>query len=293
MFRPNVKSKWIVLLLLLLWLPLAAEPASFEPGGSGKLNTNVRVLLAGDSLMEALGPQLKEALSGYAGFEFFPIGKRSTGLCRPDFYNWPEVLEKNLQEHRPHIVVMWIGTNDNQGIYGMKGLGEATSPEWMKAYYTKVQEIVNLCRKYNATIMFMSPPVMQEAKFNEELRRISSVIEYACKQHNLLFLNTRPVLADSKGAYLQSGQLKDGRVVELRTRDTVHITNEGNKLIMSGVCSRLYWLIYHRMPTRNGFAAPSAGSGLKYRRTGSVPQTGSGSINGEGRAVVPTSRGRR
>lgn len=293
MFRPNVKSKWIVLLLLLLWLPLAAEPASFEPGGSGKLNTNVRVLLAGDSLMEALGPQLKEALSGYAGLEFFPIGKRSTGLCRPDFYNWPEVLEKNLQEHRPHIVIMWIGTNDNQGIYGMKGLGEVTSDTWKKAYYYKVQEIVNLCRKYNARIMFMSPPVMQEAKFDEELRHISVVIKHCCEKNKLNFMNTRPVLADTSGKYQQSCQLEDGRTVEIRTRDTVHITSEGNKLIMKGVNAYLYWLIYHRMPTRNGVAVPSTGSGLKYRQTGSVPQTGSGSINGAGRVVVPTSRGRR
>lgn len=222
------------LLLMLLMLPAAPLCAAMqlECGGKGKAAMPIRILLTGDSLMEALGPQMQKAMAGYENITLIPIGKRSTGLSRPDFYNWPKVLEENLQQHRPHIVVMWIGTNDPQGIYGKTGLGEPCSGEWLKAYTYKLMEIAGLCQKYRARLIFMGPPVMDEEPLNTQLLKITDIMRRTCRHYKLGFIDTRPLLADRQGKYMHRATMPDGRVKDIRWKDRVHITGDGNILIM-------------------------------------------------------------
>lgn len=222
----------IVLLAVLVLLP-AGLGMHLECGGRGKAARPVRILLAGDSLMEAMGPQMRDAMRGYENITLIPIGKRSTGLSRPDFYNWPRVLEENLRKHRPHIVVMWVGTNDPQNVYGKRGLGEPCSQSWMRAYAGKILEIVKLCQYYRARIIFLSPPVMDTEPLDSQLAQITNLMRSICRHYRLGFINTRPILADSRGRYMHTGRLPNGRTAPLRWKDHVHITGEGNILVMN------------------------------------------------------------
>lgn len=226
-----LRFSFLLSVLLFLAAPLCAM--HLECGGRGKAAMPIRILLTGDSLMEALGPQMQKAMSGYENITLIPIGKRSTGLSRPDFYNWPKVLEENLQQHRPHIVVMWVGTNDPQGIYGKKGLGEPCSREWLKAYTYKLMEIAGLCQKYHARLIFMGPPVMDEEPINTQLLKITDIMRRTCKHYKLGFIDTRPLLADRQGKYVHRATMPDGKVKDIRWKDRVHITGDGNILIMN------------------------------------------------------------
>ncbi len=210
----------VALLMLLLPCLVQAEPHS-----------QVRVLFAGDSLMESLGPQVQPALSKHLNWSCLPIGKKSTGLCRPDFYDWPAVLEHHLQAFRPHLVVMWVGTNDNQNICGEKTGGLLTNA-WKNAYYRKMLEIISLCRKHHARLIFIGPPVVGDAAVDAELAQISQVMQHVCQHHHVPFLDARPVFADEQGRYMQRCMNHEGKWVDLRTRDKVHITHEGNQKVM-------------------------------------------------------------
>ncbi len=143
---------WVLLVLFCFMGFSCAGQRTLPKDGRG-----ARVLFTGDSLMESMGPQMQPILTEQLGWSCLPIGKKSTGLCRSDFYNWPEVLEKNLRSFRPHLVVMWVGTNDNQNVHGVKTGGLLTD-EWKKAYYRKMMEIAGLCRKYRAELIFIGPP---------------------------------------------------------------------------------------------------------------------------------------
>lgn len=221
-------------------------PPPIELGGKGQLLRPYRVLVAGDSLSEALGPQLKRGLQGYAGLEIIPIGKSSTGLCRPDFYNWPEVLEKNLQMYHPNLVFMWVGTNDDQNIHGMSNLGEPPySPEWKRAYMRKMLEIVTICKRHRARLVFITPPVMPDGAFNNKLAEIDSLMLYVCGRYKVEAIDGRKLLTDSQGKFVREMKLPDGSTVTVRTPDTVHITEAGNRIIMQrAILPRLYFYIY-------------------------------------------------
>lgn len=221
-----------VIIVSCLLLP-AVRGMHLECGGHGRAARPIRILLAGDSLMESMGPQMRDAMAGYENITLIPIGKRSTGLSRPDFYNWPRVLEENLRQHRPHIVIMWVGTNDPQNIYGQRGLGEPCSRSWLRVYAGKILEIVRLCQFYHARVIFLSPPVMDEEPLNSQLESITSLMRAICRHYRLGFINTRLILADAHGKYMHTTTTPDGRKVAIRWKDRVHITGAGNKLVMN------------------------------------------------------------
>ena len=231
-------------------------PPPFELGGHGQLPRPYRVMVAGDSLSAALGPQMKRGLEGYAGLEIIPIGKSSTGLCRPDFYNWPEVLEKNLQTYHPNLVFMWVGTNDDQNIYGMSNLGEPPySPAWKRAYMRKMLEIITICKLHRASLVFITPPVMPDGAFNNKLAEIDSVMLSVCGYYKVEAIDGRKLLADGQGKFVREMKLPDGSTATVRTPDTVHITEAGNRIIMQRVIlPHLYFHIYGSVPSKTGGA---------------------------------------
>lgn len=203
----------------------------FRINGKAKMRRNMTILLTGDSLMESLGPELKQALAGYEGLTVIPIGKKSTGLSRPDFYNWPQVLEQHLQQYSPTVVVMWVGTNDPQNIHGMTGLGEPCSKAWQRAYLGKLKQIIALTYKYKARLVFMGPPVMDTEPLNSQLFAINRLMEWISAKVGAHFINTRAILSDKEGRYIHRAEI-NGKLQDLRTHDHVHITSTGNQIIM-------------------------------------------------------------
>ena len=203
------------------------------PEGKGCAHQSTRILLTGDSLMESLGPQMQKAMTGYENITLRPIGKRSTGLSRPDYYNWPKVLEENLISFRPQIVVMWVGTNDPQNIYGHKDLGEPLSDAWKNAYTMKLQEIRNLCKKYKAKLIFIGPPAVAEESLDAQLLQIEKLMFRFCRRYDVGYVSSRYVLGDRKGRYLHQKRMPDGRMANIRWNDRVHITGDGNRLMMN------------------------------------------------------------
>lgn len=242
------------LILCLLLLSSTAFAMYLECGGRGRADSPVRILLTGDSLMESMGPQMKREMTGYENITLIPIGKRSTGLSRPDFYNWPKVLEANLRKHRPQIVVMWVGTNDPQNIYGYTNLGEPCSQAWMQVYTQKLMEIAILCRKYGASLIFLGPPAVDEEPLDTQLKQINALMYQFCKryrkQYRLGYINTRTILGDSRGNYIHSIRKPDGRTVNIRWRDRVHITGDGNRLVMDKLLPYMGFIIPGNPPNR-------------------------------------------
>ncbi len=217
------------MMLLVLCCLAGMDSAAASPAVKGK--TNVRVVFAGDSLMESMGPQMEPALTAHLNWSCRPIGKKSTGLCRPDFYNWPVVLEKNLREFHPQLVVMWVGTNDNQNVRGVKTGGLLTKA-WKEAYSRKMQEIINLCRKYEARLIFIGPPTVGDGRVDAELKQINGLMKEYCRKQQVPFLDVRPIFSDQQGRYVQHLRNKKGKSVTIRTKDRVHITAAGNNLVM-------------------------------------------------------------
>ena len=98
------------------YVPSAEHPAS--------------VYIAGDSDAGAFGPSLMSLLDDTGVVDTTLDYKVSSGLARPDFYDWPAHLRQVIPKANPQVVVVTFGGNDAQDILID---GRATPwgrPEW-------------------------------------------------------------------------------------------------------------------------------------------------------------------
>lgn len=237
-----------------------------KPGGEWNLRTPIRVLLAGDSLMQSLGPQMRDSLRGYTNLTLIPFGRKSTGLSRSDYYNWPRALKERLVADKPHLVIFWVGTNDPQGIYGKSGLGEPCSNAWQLAYLGKIREIFHLVQQHRARLILMGPPVVSDPKLDAQLATINKLMGWVCRKDGVCYVDTRSILSDSRGRFLAEGSLLSGRRVSLRTPDGVHITTGGNQRIMEHLLPYVSLELkrcFYTQPASGTAAKPGARSGAQ------------------------------
>ncbi|HLJ08358.1 MAG TPA: hypothetical protein VKX24_07455, partial [Acidimicrobiia bacterium] len=78
----------------------------------------LRVLVVGDSLGIDLGSVLVNDLDATGVVQATLDGQVSTGLTRPDYFDWPAELADDLPKYTPQVVVVMLGANDAQDLPG-------------------------------------------------------------------------------------------------------------------------------------------------------------------------------
>lgn len=197
------------------------------------------VLFAGDSIMEGVGPVMASMFAQRRGLTFVQAGRSSTGLCRPDFYDWPKAMRAYMRSAHPNIVVFCIGANDDQTVSYAGARYHFDSPRWKQAYAHKVEEIINIIAENGGTSIWVSPPIMGSNSLRPRVHAIKEVIRQTCESKNVTFVDVWGTLADSRGNYQYAALSTDGKRIHLRAKDGVHLTLAGNKLLAKTVFSHL------------------------------------------------------
>ena len=109
-----------------------------RPPGPPTADNPAVLYIAGDSDAGTIGPSLQR-LAGKTGVVDSVLDyKVSSGLTRPDFFDWPKHIQKKMAEVGPQIVVMTFGGNDAQPIK-VDGKGyDVSAPEWSAEYGRRV-----------------------------------------------------------------------------------------------------------------------------------------------------------
>ncbi|HSP29738.1 MAG TPA: hypothetical protein VLN74_14390, partial [Ilumatobacteraceae bacterium] len=98
--------------------PVDTQPADTEPVNTGPASAQnpATVFIVGDSDAVTFGPYLQTLLDGTGIVETQLDYKVSSGLARPDFFDWPAEIDRKLPEVNPDNVVATFGGNDAQGL---------------------------------------------------------------------------------------------------------------------------------------------------------------------------------
>lgn len=244
-FHIPARNKKLPAFLRIFW-PVVLGFALLLAGCAGKKPEPAPVLppvviFAGDSIMEGLGPELERALRSRLDSEqirgerpfFVQAGVSSSGLCRPDFYDWPAKIGELMANARSGCVIICIGTNDDQAVTGEDGKKRAFgTAAWAGAYSYRVGEIIGLIANAGARQIWLSPPVMREP-LGSRVKEIKKVIAKTCARHNVPYLDIWQNLADANGEFQRHLLQADGTEIAIRTRDGVHLTRAGNQELAS------------------------------------------------------------
>jgi hypothetical protein len=207
---------------------------------SRALAAGAKVLIVGDSMIAgAFGLYLEQRLRKRAGHEVLRRGKSSSGLSRPDFFDWMEEGERLCSEFSPDAVVVMFGGNDGQGLY----MGRGAEPKWIRwhepgwteEYARRVAAFADLVASPPRQLFWVGMPVMRPEKLDARISHLNTIYRGAMEgRPGATFLDVYGVLAASEGGYADYVEV-DGKRVRVRASDGVHLSGPGATVLVGHV----------------------------------------------------------
>lgn len=210
--------------------PIARTAAAEEAKASGP-----KILLAGDSMIAGgLGMFLERALRKTHGYDVARRGRSSSGMARPDFFNWTKEANALVKERKPDATLLMFGGNDVQGLYMGKGewirWGEAG---WNEEYARRVNALADIFAPDEQQLFWVGLPIMRPEKFRNRCKLVNTIFraEMALRR-NALFIDTWDLLTDDEGNYVDKMMVKvsdDAEPTKMRVRahDGIHLSGDG------------------------------------------------------------------
>ncbi len=212
--------------------PLQPDINQNEAAENSKTPIHYRIMMLGDSLMEDLGPTTHRTLRHRKGLHFILTAKYSTGLSRPDYFNWPENMKKAVSSTQPDLIVFFMGANDGMPIkVNGKTIHPNSGEAWKKAYKDKMQELFAIGRQHGCDMIWLGLPPMG-SKYAKILAQTAQAQKEGCAEHGIQFVDTTPILGDASGNFRSYLTDSKGNTVRLRAKDKEHLAPHGNKLVV-------------------------------------------------------------
>ena len=134
----------------------------------------LRVWVAGDSLAQVPGQAIERALGSDAALDVLAVESRlSTGLARPDLYNWYARFGEVISQLRPHAVVLSFGADDAHdfmaGVPEGRTLGPLGSPTWNAEYRRRVDGVTREFAAAGISTVWLGLPIPCRTRLRAEL----------------------------------------------------------------------------------------------------------------------------
>lgn len=166
------------------------------------------MLVLGDSMIAGgFGLYLARALGDDRGYDVTRRGKSSSGLARPDFFDWIAEARRLVGDTPYDATVVMFGGNDVQGLYMGKDGGHTEwirweDEGWSEEYARRVAALSEIVAPDGQQLFWIGMPVMRPSKFHARVQRVNTIYraEMAIRP-NALFVDIWSVLADEDGQY--------------------------------------------------------------------------------------------
>lgn len=180
----------------------------------------------------------------------------STGLSRPDYYDWPAHLAQDTAASNPEVVVFLVGANDDQPLQtAAGGVAEFGSPGWIAEYGRRAGALMDQLRREGRTVVWVGLPVMRAPDFAARMDVIDDAARrQAVRRPGVLFLDSRPLFAGTGGGYAAYLPDNSGALTLMRAPDGVHLSPQGGMRLAEAV---LHLVRDH--PEGGGWALPRSG----------------------------------
>jgi hypothetical protein len=209
----------------------AAEP---EPGPeiaairTPSEHNKLRVAIVGDSLSQGLGPQL-------AGWfdpgvtRVLSLGRQSTGLARPDYFNWHSAMRKIVAEFRPDLVFVLLGSNDDQALITPDGDAvQMGSTDWVQGYRERAATFLREATSSGTRVVWVGIPVVSERQRWDFYRRLNDIYsDTAAADPLATFVDAWDLFESRDGGYTAYLRNERGILQEMRAGDGYHFTPNG------------------------------------------------------------------
>ncbi|TMD09076.1 MAG: DUF459 domain-containing protein [Chloroflexi bacterium] len=233
--------------------PASPEPASLPPPQQVRVASSglrLRLPATGEASPPPAAPRVRTAadplrlwvggdsVAGFLCYEMEAIAEHdpalavrthfqiSTGLSRPDYYDWPAHLAQDTASGNPEVVVLLVGANDDQPLETPGGgVADFATPEWVTEYGRRAGALMDQVRREGRTVVWVGLPVMRAHDFGARMDVIDNAARrQAARRPGVLFLDSRPLFSDAGGAYAAYLPDDSGALTLMRAPDGVHLS---------------------------------------------------------------------
>jgi uncharacterized protein len=227
-------------------LPL---PAEGEPRERPVFTSRspARLWIGGDSLIVTPGESIiRTAEATGAVRSVAPVdGRIATGLARPDVFDWYRHIRRELQRHRPDVMVLGFGGNDDHefvsGVPEGVSTGSFGSPTWQAEYRRRVEAVMDLVRRRAKLLFWIGLPLTGDADQTRRFEVLNGIVHDAAEERpgTVEYVDTYTMFAGPDGGYAEYLTDDRGALVRVRRDDGVHFERAGGDLIAEAVLARL------------------------------------------------------
>jgi len=261
-------------------------PTTLPPRVAFSPTHQARLWVGGDSLSDTPGSELITAVGATNAVGVLgPVDSHiSTGLARPEVFNWPAYLKTVLTADQPDAVVLTFGANDDQTLTGSGGGEPFGGPDWQAEYARRVgglMDTITGISSHPKLFMVGIPPIRDMARFTNDYTIINRIFsaQAAARRGHVYYVDTVSALGTPTGGYSDFLSNPDGTVVQVRSSDGVHFTRAGGDRVAGAILSAM----------RQAFDLDSWRTGGSTTTTTTAPK-GTGPRGRSSTSTTPTTR---
>lgn len=203
----------------------------------------LRVWVAGDSLAEIPGQALERVTN--PALNVVAVESRlSTGLGRPDLYNWFTRIQIASKQLAPNVAVFSFGADDAHdfmaGVPGGKSVGALGTPSWNAEYRRRVDGVTRELNAKGIYVVWLGLPIPDGPGFKRGFQIVNKILESVATAHSkqATYVDTWHILSDAHGRYAPYLRVQ-GKLTLMRLPDGVHYTAAAGDLIAQQVLRQL------------------------------------------------------
>lgn len=196
------------------------------------------VVSAGDSMAQPTGESLAASQSDGEPYAVTYEFKLSSGLSRPDYFNWPARLRTLAAQTKPEALVLTFGGNDTQEITDPFGnvVAVPKSSDWARLYEERLAGLFDLLKADGRRIVWVMPPRMSDPERDRLAGLMRTAATSAASTRPwVLLVDTAALTSGPGGGFAQSIVGSDGTEIQCRASDGVHFAPGCSRLVASAI----------------------------------------------------------
>ncbi len=216
----------------------SSNKKSDQSNNSLDLSPEVRILFAGDSMMQGIAPVAISSLrkihpEGY----FEDLSKQSTGLTVNRYLDWPATIKEQITKKHFDCVVIFLGPNDPWDIVDGKQRFKFPSPEWEDKYRSRVREVLDFASFSRVKIIWIGLPSMREDRLHKGAVIQNKIFKEEMSAYGFNFISTEDLLGNLEHPFKNYIFDSNGKEVVVRASDGTHFSPQGLRIISTKLVS--------------------------------------------------------
>lgn len=186
----------------------------------------LRVYVAGDSFAEWMGYDFADYAKRDELVTSLLDFKISSGLARPDYFDWSARLTQEMAGNPPPEAVVWFaGANDYVDMRTDAGSLTRGTPEWLTEYGKRAGAVMDIVRRGGGQMYWVSQPIMRDKTRGKVAADINTVVQAEAQSRPWVhYVDIWAMFTDANGSYTAFLPDASGELVQVRQSDGIHLT---------------------------------------------------------------------